>query len=158
VKKLSNDRDLLLAQLSELLWVERRLAFDVLKDVIDAVHDSELRGLFETHLEETREHVRRVEQSFRELGVEPSSALSPGFSGLIEQHDTVAKKTVEPGLADRWHAAAGIAAEHFELALYTGVEALAPASAWEALSANVADERGALEELTEWLGRGRDRG
>jgi ferritin-like metal-binding protein YciE len=158
VKKLSNPKDLLVAVLSELLWVERRLGFDVLPEVIDAVHDSSLKELFEQHLTETREHVSRVEGAFRALQMEPGSAFSPGFSGLIEQHDTVAKKTVEPGLADRWHAAAGIAAEHFELALYTGVEALAPASAWEALSANVADERGALEELTEWLGRGRDRG
>jgi ferritin-like metal-binding protein YciE len=117
-----------------------------------------LKELFERHLTETREHVSRVEGAFRALQLEPGSAFSPGFSGLIEQHDTVAKKTVEPGLADRWHAAAGIAAEHFELALYTGVETLAPAPAWKALSANVADERSALERLTMWLGRGRDRG
>src|SRR3954468_12823152 len=136
VKKLSNERDLLVAQLSELLWVERRLAFDVLRDVIDAVQDSELRKLFESHLEQTREHVRRVEQAFRELGMEPSSALSPGFSGLIEQHDTVAKKIVDSPTEDRWHASAGIAAEHFELALYTGLEAIAPDAVWDCLSPN----------------------
>jgi ferritin-like metal-binding protein YciE len=151
VKKLSNDRDLLLAQLSELLWVERRLAFDVLKDVIDAVHDSELRGLFETHLEETREHVRRVEQAFRDLGVEPSSALSPGFGGLVEQHDTVAKKVVSPELEDRWHAAAGIAAEHFELALYSTIEAAAPDGVRNGLTQNVKDEETALRQLERWL-------
>jgi ferritin-like metal-binding protein YciE len=151
VKKLSNDRDLLLAQLSELLWVERRLAFDVLKDVIDAVQDSDLRGLFETHLEETREHVRRVEQAFRELGVEPSSALSPGFSGLIEQHDTVAKKIVSSEVEDRWHAAAGIAAEHFELALYSAIESAAPDAVRSALTRNVEDEESALRQLERWL-------
>jgi ferritin-like metal-binding protein YciE len=147
VKKLSNERDLLMAQLSELLWVERRLAFDVLKDVIDAVHDTELRQLFESHLEETREHVNRVEQAFRELGVEPSSALSPGFSGLIEQHDTVAKKIVDSRLEDRWHAAAGIAAEHFELALYAAL----PDDTRAALSANAKDEEGARNNLERWL-------
>jgi ferritin-like metal-binding protein YciE len=151
VKKLSNDRDLLLAQLSELLWVERRLAFDVLKDVIDAVHDSDLRGLFQTHLEETREHVRRVEQAFRELGVEPSSALSPGFSGLIEQHDTVAKKIVSSEVEDRWHAAAGIAAEHFELALYSAIESAPPDAVRSALTRNVEDEESALGQLERWL-------
>jgi ferritin-like metal-binding protein YciE len=151
VKKLSNPRDLVVAMLSELLWVERRLAFDVLPSVIGAVHAPSLKESFEQHLAETREHVARVERAFRSLEMEPSSAFSPGFSGLIEQHDDVSKKTVEPGLADRWHAAAGIAAEHFELALYAGLEALAPASAWEALSANVEQERAALEKLTKWL-------
>jgi ferritin-like metal-binding protein YciE len=151
VKKLSNPTDLLVAMLSELLWVERRLAFDVLPEVIAAASDAALVALFEQHLAETREHVGRVEAAFRSLQMEPSSALSPGFSGLIEQHDTVTKKIVEPGLADRWHASAGIAAEHFELALYAGVEALAPDAVWSSLSSNVDEERGALEKLTKWL-------
>ena len=148
MKKLSSERDLLLAQLSELLWVERRLAFDVLKDVIDAVHDSDLRALFDGHLEETRQHVTRVEQAFRELGIEPSSALSPGFSGLIEQHDTVAKKIVDSGVEDRWHAASGIAAEHFELALYAGIRSEVVR---QALATNVDDEESALKKLETWL-------
>jgi ferritin-like metal-binding protein YciE len=152
VKKLSNPKDLLVAMLSELLWVERRLAFDVLPEVIGAVHHSSLKELFEQHLTETHGHVERAEGAFRVLQMEPSSAFSPGFSGLIEQHDEVAKKIVEPRLRDKWHASAGIAAEHFELALYAGLEALAPAPTWEALSANVGDERGALEKLAKWLG------
>lgn len=144
MKKLSNPKDLVVAQLSELLWVERRLAFDVLENVIEAVSDAELKELFEAHREETKQHVERVEAAFRSLGMEPSSALSPGFSGLIEQHDTITKKIVEPRLADRWHAAAGIAVEHFELALYTAIDL-------EELAPNVKDERAALEELTRVL-------
>jgi ferritin-like metal-binding protein YciE len=152
VKKLSNPKDLLVAVLSELLWVERRLAFDVLPELVGAVHDSSLAELFEQHLTETHEHVARVEGAFRALQMEPSSAFSPSFAGLIEQHDEVTKKIVEPGLRDKWHTSAGIATEHFELALYAGIEALAPAPAWQALSANAGDERSALEKLTEWLG------
>jgi ferritin-like metal-binding protein YciE len=130
------------AQLSELLWVERRLAFDVLPEVIESVHDDALRVLFQQHLGETKTHVERVESAFRELGMEPSSAFSPGFSGLIEQHDTLTKKIVEPQLADQWHARAGIAVEHFELALYAGVEGL---------DSNRADEAKALENLVGWV-------
>jgi len=130
------------AQLSELLWVERRLAFDVLPEVIESVHDDALCALFQQHLAETKTHVERVESGFRELGMEPSSAFSPGFNGLIEQHDTQTKKIVEPKLADQWHARAGIAVEHFELALYTGVEGL---------DANREDEAKALEELESWI-------
>ena len=46
MKKLSNPRDLLVAQLSELLWIERRLAFDVLPEMIDQAHDQKLVQLF----------------------------------------------------------------------------------------------------------------
>ena len=90
----------------------------------------------------------RVEQAFRELGIEPSSALSPGFSGLIEQHDTVAKKIVDSGVEDRWHAASGIAAEHFELALYAGIRSEVVR---QALATNVDDEESALKKLETWL-------
>jgi ferritin-like metal-binding protein YciE len=148
VKKLSNPKDLLVTQLSELLWVERRLAFDVLPSFVDAISDEGLRGLVEQHHQETKEHVARVEAAFRELGMEPSSAFSPGFSGMIEQHDTVASKIVEPGLGDAWHAAAAIATEHFELALYAGIDAIAPDGIRETLAPNVADEQHALERLT----------
>jgi ferritin-like metal-binding protein YciE len=153
VKKLSNPRDLLVAQLSELLWVERRLAFDVLPSVIEAASDEQLKALFAEHLDETREHVERVEQAFRKLGMEPSSAFSPGFSGLVEQHDEVAKKIVEPGLADRWHAAAGIAAEHFELALYAGIEPLADREVRDLLDRNAKQENQALEKLERYVRR-----
>lgn len=151
MKKLSNDRDLLVAQLSELLWVERRLAFDVLEALIGATHDSELRGLFEQHLEETREHVKRVEEAIRALGIEPGAAFSPGFSALVEQHDEVAKKIVEARLEDRWHASAGIATEHFELALYAAIDAGAPSEVRDALQPNAGDEEAALKQLERWL-------
>jgi ferritin-like metal-binding protein YciE len=142
VKKISSPKDLRVAQLSELLWVERRLAFDVLPDVIKSVHDEDLRALFEEHLEETKTHVERVEQAFRDIDMEPSSALSPGLSGLIEQHQTVTSKIVDPELADRFHALAGIAVEHFELSLYAGLDGL---------DANEKQEANALRKLERWL-------
>lgn len=143
MKKISNPKDLEVAQLAEILWVERRLAFDVLPKVIGEVTDEELRGLFDEHLAETKQHVERVEERFSELGMEPSSAFSPGLSALVEHHDTVAGKIVEPHLEDRWHALSGIAVEHFELALYTGIDGL---------NQNVKDESGALKKLEKWLG------
>ena len=147
MKKLSNPNDLLVAVLSELLWVERRLAFDVLPSVIESVSDSGLRALLEQHLAETREHVNRVEQAFKSLGFEPSSAFSPGASALFDHHDEVAGKIVEPALADQWHASAAVATEHLELALYAAIDALAPDAVKKALAPNVKDEASALERL-----------
>lgn len=148
MKKLSNPKDVVIAQLSELLWVERRLAFDVLPSLIEAVSDEHLRGLIEQHHQETKEHVTRVESAFRALEMEPSSAFSPPASALFDHHDEVAKKIVEPGLADQWHAASAIATEHFEIALYEGIDATAPDEVRELLAANFDDERSALEKLT----------
>lgn len=151
MKKLSNPRDLLIAQLSELLWVERRLAFDVLPHLVEQASDEPLSSLFEEHRAQTQEHERRVAAAFRELGIEPSSALSPGLSGLIEQHSDVGGKIVEPGLRDKWHAAAGIAAEHFEIALYTAIEPLAPDEVRKLLAPNLKDEQAALKKLAGYL-------
>ena len=147
MKKLSNPRDLLVAQLSELLWVERRLAFDVLPHLIEAAHDDGLAALFREHHEQTQQHVERVERTFRELGMEPSSAISPGMDALIGQHDELTAKIVEPHLEDAWHVAAAIASEHFELALYGGIDRLAPDAVRKLLAQNVKDEKAALDRL-----------
>ena len=140
MKKISNPKDLVVAQLSEILWVERRLAFDVLPKLIGDVHDGELKALLEQHHEETKEHVQRVERAFKELGMEPSSAFSPPASSLFDHHDEVAGKILEPQLADQWHVAAAIATEHLELALYAAIDL-------ESLKPNAKDEADALAKL-----------
>src|SRR3954452_13760382 len=117
--KLSNPRDLLLALLADLLYVERRLVGEVLPAVIRAVADEELRSMLAAHLDETRAHVERAETAFRRVDAAPSANLSGGFEGLVAQHDQVAPLVVLPALADVFHAASALRVEHHEIAGYT---------------------------------------
>ncbi len=151
----SNLRDLFLVALSDILFVERMLSFEVLPDLLKRVHDPELtRGLAE-HLEQTKRHVERVEQTFRAVGAEPSSAHSPPFVGLKDQHSELAENVKSERLADALHAHAAAHTEHYEIAAYRTLIALATeldiGEAMEALEGNLADEEQALEAVEKAL-------
>ena len=77
------------------------------------------------HLEQTKEHGPRLEQVFRAVGAEPSSNLSPPVEKLAEHHDELADSFADDRLEDVFHAAAAATTEHYELASYDTLLALA---------------------------------
>jgi ferritin-like metal-binding protein YciE len=115
---ISSPRDLFLASLAQMLWVERMLVFEVLPELHRQVQSESLAAAVEEHLAQTRGHVTRVEEAFRALGAEPVSARSAPDAALADEHREVAAKIAEPRLADLFHAGAAIRTEHLELAAY----------------------------------------
>ena len=134
---LSNPRDLFLQQLAELLWVERTLEHEVLPTAIDEVADEGLKQALSDHLEETREHVRRVERAFLAAGAEPAASRT---EVLAPQERDV----TEPTLAALAHAGEAARIEHLEIALYDVVIGLAPGKAAGLLEQNRKEEEQAL--------------
>ena len=121
----SNPRDLLLQQLSELLWIERTLFAEVLPSVHDASHAPELQVLLTAHRAETREHCVRVERAVRSCGAEPAAARSAGLAAAARQHDEEAKQIRHTTLRDVFHCAGVARTEHLELAAYEAAIGLA---------------------------------
>jgi ferritin-like metal-binding protein YciE len=140
VSTLSNGRDLLLQQLAELLWIERTLEHEILPKAIDEVADEELKRALSDHLEETREHVRRVERSFLAAGAEPAAARTE----VLAPRE---RDVREPTLAALGHAGEAARIEHLEIALYDAVIGLAPAEAAELLGENRREEERALTAI-----------
>ena len=151
--KISNPRDLLVLFLGELLHVERRLAGGVIRDLADEVHDDELRTALQRHLEETVQHVERVESAFRRIEVAPTANLSRPFESAVAQHGELAANVLEPRLADNFHAQAALHTEHWEIAGYEAVLRLAPAAVAELLEPSLDDERRAAARMLEHLER-----
>jgi ferritin-like metal-binding protein YciE len=151
--KVSNPRDLLVLLLGELLHVERRLAGSVIRDLVDAAHDDELRSLLRNHLEETVQHVERIESAFLRIEVAPTANLSRPFESAVAQHDELAANIVDPRLADRFHAQAALHTEQWEIAAYDTVLRLAPSDVAELLGPSLDDERRAAEGLLKQLER-----
>src|SRR5438270_13858018 len=106
--KVSNPRDLLVLLLGELLHVERRLAGGVIRNLANAVRDDELRSVLEQHLEETVQHVERLESVFRRIEVAPTANLSQPFESAVAQHDELAPNVLDAGLADLFHLQAAV--------------------------------------------------
>ena len=151
--KISNPRDLLVLFLGQLLHVERRLAGGVIRDLADDVHDDVLRTALQRHLEETMQHVERVESAFRRIEVAPTANLSRPFESSVAQHGEIAANVLEPRLADNFHAQAALQTEHWEIAGYETVLRLAPAAVAELLEPSLDDERRAAARMLEHLER-----
>lgn len=122
---MSNPRDLYLALLSQVLFVERMLSFEVLPDLLGKVTDPELSEALGKHLAETKEHVTRAEAAFRAVGAEPSSAHDPVFVAAKDRHATLSSSVKDDALADVLHAHAAALTEHQEIVAYRTLVALA---------------------------------
>jgi ferritin-like metal-binding protein YciE len=77
------------------------------------------------HLAETKEHAARLERVFRAAGAEPSSNLAAPVQKLAEHHDELAGSIASERLSDAYHAIAAATTEHYELAAYEALLALA---------------------------------
>ena len=151
--KVSNPRDLMVQLLGEVLFVERRLADDVLDELIQAVRDDELREALQAHREETKQHVERVETAFRKLGVAPTSNLSRPFESAVAQHDELAQAVVDPRLADIFHAQAALHTEHWEMAAYRTLLPLVPDEVRDILKPSFDEEGDAAKLLVKTIDR-----
>ncbi len=149
----SNPRDLMLLLLGELLHVERRLTHEVLQNLAEAVHDEELAQALRSHLDETKEHVERLETAFRRLEAAPSANLSRPFESSVQQHGELAQQVKEPRLADVFHAQAALHTEHWEIAAYRAVLVLVPEEVAELLRPSLAEEERAAKQVAGALER-----
>lgn len=134
-----------------MLWLERELVRETLPALERGAQAQSLAQAFAEHLEQTRDHVARVEEVFRIAAAEPSSNLDEAAQKLIERHDELAGSIVDPVLRDVFHAAAAARTEHTELAAYTTLIALAEAlelpAAARLLERNRDEEAEALEHV-----------
>src|ERR1700704_923410 len=145
-----NPRDLFLHELGDILYVEQKLAEEVLPKLIDEVEDTAFKKGLEKHLKQTRGHVQNVTRVFKQLGEEAKAEKCIGFEGLTREHEELAGES-SPDLADLLAAAAAGRTEHYEIAAYTGLRRMAKAlgeeKAVDLLDQNLKQEKDALKEV-----------
>jgi ferritin-like metal-binding protein YciE len=115
------------------------LAFEILPKLQHAVTGETLHGIVGEHLEQTKEHVARLEQVFRAAGAEPSSNLYPPIEQLAQHHEQIGGSIPNDRLADVYHAAAASTTERIEISAYDALVALAQ-------TLDLGDARGLLEQ------------
>jgi ferritin-like metal-binding protein YciE len=128
-EQLTSPRELLAACLRQMLWIERRLAYDVLPRLREQAHAPDLRAGFDRHLLETESHVSTVRDVLGDLQVPAEPEESPSFRGLEAEHEQLVGRVAQgdPVLTDLAHAVAALATEHLELATYESLVGLAEA-------------------------------
>lgn len=92
-----------------------------LPKVIKNVQDDELREALESHLEQTEQHAKRLEQVFEIFDESPKRKKCNGMAGLLEEGDEVIKE--EQGESALILALQKV--EHYEIAAYGALAAWA---------------------------------
>jgi len=117
--------DMVRRQLGELLFAERRIEM-LLPQLAEGTSDAELVGTLERHLDDTRAHVQNVEEALQALGEHPEARRSPAVEGLEREleHDV---EEIAPHLRDLFYATRAMRLEHYEIAAYSSLYAVAGA-------------------------------
>jgi ferritin-like metal-binding protein YciE len=110
-------QELLVDEIKDLYHAEKQLTKALPKMAKAATHE-DLREAFETHLEETREHVTRLEEVFAALDEKVKAKPCPGMAGIIEEGSELMQEDAEPSVMDAGLIAAAQRSEHYEIGAY----------------------------------------
>ena len=116
-KDINTMNDLFVHQLQDIYYAEKRIV-GALPEMIDKATTPQLRAAFQSHLGETKNHVRRLEQVFQLYGTQADSVNCPAIDGIIEEADEVAGEVADKTVLDAALIAAGQSVEHYEIARY----------------------------------------
>jgi ferritin-like metal-binding protein YciE len=117
-------KDVLQEQLEDLHSAETQL-IDALPKMAQAAHHEPLREALEHHLEETRDHLKRVKEALGEIGVSSPTEVCKGMQGLIAEGEEVMKMGGDSAASDAALIAAAQRVEHYEIAAYGSARQLA---------------------------------
>jgi ferritin-like metal-binding protein YciE len=149
VAEITTPRDLFLHELGDIMYVEQKLSNEVPK-LISEVTDDEFREALEQHLDQTKRHLRNVENVFEELGESPHAEQCIGFEGLKSEHDKLLSEA-SPDLVDSIDLGAAARTECYEIAAYEGLRRMAKAmgedKAVDLLDRYLEEEKDALKTV-----------
>jgi len=119
--------DLFLTQIEDLYDAEKRIV-QALPKMADAAHTPELKQAFADHLDQTREHVERLDTIFRQLGRTPERETCEAMKGLLREGEEMMSAKGDPIVRDAAIISAAQRVEHYEMAGYGTARSLANAS------------------------------
>jgi len=97
--KIKNLNDLFLNELRDIYHAEKQL-LKALPKMAKAASSDELRNAFDGHLQETRQHVQRLEQVFQEFDEKAKGKTCEAMEGLVAEGSEVMDKASEPAALD----------------------------------------------------------
>ena len=115
--KLATLKDLYIHELKDLYSAEKQLV-KALPKMAKAATNPELKAGFETHLEETKIHVQRLEEVLSAAGASTRGPKCKGMEGLLEEGASLIEEEADPEVLDAGLICAAQKVEHYEIAGY----------------------------------------
>lgn len=145
---MSTLRETFLEELADIYDAEKQLV-KALPKMAKAAANQQLREGFEEHLEQTEEHVRRVEEVFEAFGQKAKAKKCKAMAGLLEEGQDLIKENA----GDAALIAAAQKVEHYEIATYGSLKAwaeqLEEQDAADLLEETLQEEKDTDDKLTE---------
>jgi len=143
--------DAFIDELHDIYDAEHQLT-KALTKLADAATAAPLRDAFESHLQETHGHVKRLEQVFATLEEKAEGKHCDGIAGIIDEGKSVMEENFDDATMDACLIASGQRAEHYEMAAYGTLIAWARAmghdEAADLLQENLDEEKAADAKLS----------
>jgi len=144
--------ELFLEELADIYDAEKQL-IKALPKMAEQANSPELQSAFEDHLEQTQEHVRRLEEVFELFEQKPKGKKCEAMAGLVEEAQALMKEEAAPSVMDAALIAAAQKVEHYEIATYgclrTWAELLGKDEAIDLLEETLNEEKDVDESLTD---------
>jgi ferritin-like metal-binding protein YciE len=143
--------DLFESELRDVYDAEKQI-LKALPKIIKAASNAQLRDALTAHLEETRQHVQRLEQTFDSLELKAKGRHCAGMAGILEEGSDLLGKDGDEAVLDAGFIAGCQRVEHYEITAYGSLMAWAKLlgyrDALTLLKANEQEEKAADMKLT----------
>jgi ferritin-like metal-binding protein YciE len=150
-KDIESLADLFTHTLQDIYYAEKKIVKSLPK-MIDKSRDSNLKKGLSEHLEQTREHVSRLEEVFEQIGAKAKAVDCPAIDGIIKEADELIGDTEDGDTLDAAIVAAAQAVEHYEMTRYGTLIAWAKQLGYDdsasVLAKTLAEEKAADKKLT----------
>jgi ferritin-like metal-binding protein YciE len=149
-------QQLLMDELNEIYSAEKQIT-RALSKMAKATRSAELKQAFQTHLEQTKGHIERLDQAFEMLGKKGRAKTCKAMQGLVEEGNEMLSETEKGDVRDAALISAAQRVEHYEMAAYGCVRNYARLLGHEdvakLLEQTLEEEKAADEKLTKIAGQ-----
>ena len=114
---MKNLEELFEHQLQDLYSAEDQLT-DALPKMVKNAKDAKLKKAFEDHLEETKNHKKRLEDICKELKIDPKGEKCKAMEGLIKEAESFLKEDLTDDVKNAGMIAEAQRVEHYEISGY----------------------------------------
>ncbi|NGM18783.1 ferritin-like domain-containing protein [Roseomonas stagni] len=144
-------KSLMIEALQDAYSAETQLV-EALPQMAEAAHSPTLRQAFEDHLTQTRTHVERLERAAELLDADPEGEECEAMEGLTAEAEEIMDDHDEGPVRDAALIGAAQKVEHYEIATYGTLQAMAKAAGMQEVAdlfgQTLAEEKTADEKLT----------
>ena len=144
--------DLFVHTLRDIYYAEQQIVKS-LPEMIEKSTDAQLKQALQSHLGESKNHVKRLQEVFRLHGSDAKGVDCPAIDGIIEEAEDVAGDVADDQVLDAAIIAAAQAVEHYEITRYGSLIAWAKRlgrnDCANLLEQNLQEEKAADKKLTD---------